>query len=231
MALNWLYCSIRSRAVVNFVDVCGFNTCRGSPELPEVRLLVRFSLRRLRFSLRTHTSVLLYSNTIFCPGDNSISLGRTDASRQNSTTTNARSMSYGYTGAMLYQALCGVQRQTCESYCSLEQLVASLFATDVGKSASGTYHPKTGGATPEDTCTDHPICCIVGGCTWTRVSRQHIIAITWHVSQLTLLEPLTVTGASAFCFGERYRDVLSQSLDENNNIQTSTDSCTVVLRI
>ena len=32
----------------------------------------------------------------------------------------------------------------CESYCSLEQLVASLSATDdVGKSAAGTYHPKT----------------------------------------------------------------------------------------
>ena len=31
----------------------------------------------------------------------------------------------------------------CESYCSLEQLVASLSAADEGKSAAGTYHPKT----------------------------------------------------------------------------------------
>ena len=31
----------------------------------------------------------------------------------------------------------------CESYCSLEQLVASLSAVNVGKSAAGTYHPKT----------------------------------------------------------------------------------------
>ena len=47
---------------MNFVDdVCGFDTHRGSAELQQVRLLVvRFSLRRLRFSLRTHTSVLLY---------------------------------------------------------------------------------------------------------------------------------------------------------------------------
>ena len=45
---------------------------RGSPELQQVRLLVRFSLKRLRFSLCTHTYVLLYSDTVRCPGDNSI---------------------------------------------------------------------------------------------------------------------------------------------------------------
>ena len=33
----------------------------------------------------------------------------------------------------------------CESYCSLEQLVASLSAADEGASAAGTYHPKTEG--------------------------------------------------------------------------------------
>ena len=117
---------------------------RGSPELQQVRLLVRFSLKRLRFSLYTHTYVLLYSDTVRCSGDNSIKLGRTDESRQNSTTTNARSMSYRYTGVMLYQALCGVSTATV-SFCSLEQLVASFCAADKGKSASGTYHPKTEG--------------------------------------------------------------------------------------
>ena len=51
----------------------------------------------------------------------------------------------------------------CESYCSLEQLVASLSAANKGKSAAGTYHPKTEGySTSEHTCTDHPVCCIVG---------------------------------------------------------------------
>ena len=111
-ALTSLHCSIRSRVEVNFVDVCGFDARRGSPELQQVRLPGLFSRRRLRFSLRTHTSVLLYSDTVLCPGqDNSIILGRTDASRQNSATTNARSMSYRYTGVMLCQALCGVQRQ------------------------------------------------------------------------------------------------------------------------
>ena len=59
-ALTSLHCcSIRSRVEVNFVDVCGFDARRGSPELQQVRLPVRFSRRRLRFSLRTHTSVLL----------------------------------------------------------------------------------------------------------------------------------------------------------------------------
>ena len=33
----------------------------------------------------------------------------------------------------------------CESYCSLEQLVVSLSATDEGKSAAVTYNPKTEG--------------------------------------------------------------------------------------
>ena len=110
-ALTSLHCSIRSRIEVNFVDVCGFDARRGSSELQQVRLPVRFSRRRLRFSLRTHTSVLLYSDTVLCPGDNSIRLGRTDASRQNSATTNARITSHRYTGVMLCQALCGVQRQ------------------------------------------------------------------------------------------------------------------------
>ena len=39
-----------------------------------------------------------------------------------------------------------------------------------------------------------------------------------------------MTGASASCFGERYRDVLSsQNLDENNSTQTSTDCCCTVV--
>ena len=109
--LTSLHCSIRSRVKVNFVDVCGFDARRGSPELQQVRLPVRFPRRRLRFSLRTHTYVLLYSDTVLCPGDNSTILGRTDTSRRNSATTNACSISYRYTGVMLCQALCGVQRQ------------------------------------------------------------------------------------------------------------------------
>ena len=109
-ALTSLHCSSRSRVEVNFV-VRGFDARRGSPELQQVRLPVLFSRRRLRFRLRTHTSVLLYSDTVLCPDNNSIRLGPTGTSRQNSATTNARSMSYRYTEVMLCQALCGFQRQ------------------------------------------------------------------------------------------------------------------------
>ena len=118
----------------------------------------------------------------------------------------------------------------CESYCSLEQLVASLSAADEGKAAAGTYNPKTEGYYIRRHSCKPPGLLYCGGCTWTRISRQPIIAITWHFSQQTLLEPLTASGARASCFGERYRDVLYQNLDENNNTQTNTDCCTVVLR-
>ena len=103
-ALTSLHCSIRSRVEVNFVDVCGFDARRGSWNCS--RFVCRYG-----FHEDVLDSVPLYSDTVLCPGDNSIILGRTDASRQISATTHARSMSYRYTGVMLCQALCGVQRQ------------------------------------------------------------------------------------------------------------------------
>ena len=78
-----------------------------------------------------------------------------------------------------------------ESYCSLEQLVALLCAAHEGKSASGTYHPKTEGYTRRYLYRK-PDLLYCEGCTWTRISRQSIIAITWHFFQQTLLKPLTV---------------------------------------
>ena len=71
-ALTSLHCSVRSGVEVNFVDVCGFDPRRGSPVCSRFLDVLRFSRRRLRFSLRTHTSLLLYSDTILCPGDNFI---------------------------------------------------------------------------------------------------------------------------------------------------------------
>ena len=118
----------------------------------------------------------------------------------------------------------------CERYCSLEQLVASLSAADEGKFAAGTYRPKTEGYYTRRHSYKPPDLLYCGERTWTRIIRRPVIAITWHFSQQTLLESLTVTGARASCFGERYRYVLYQNLDENNNAQTSTDCCTVVLR-
>ena len=96
----------------------------------------------------------------------------------------------------------------CESYYSLEQLVASLSAADERKSVAGTYHPKTEGYYTRRHWYKPPSLMYCGECTWTRISRRSIIAITWHFSQQTLLEPLTVAGARTSCFGERYRDVL-----------------------
>ena len=106
----------------------------------------------------------------------------------------------------------------CESSCSLEQLVASLCAAREEKSVSGTHHLKTEGYYTRRYWTMYrrPGLLYCGGCTWTRKNRQPTIEITWHFSQQTLLEPLTVTGASASCFGERYW-VVSQNLDENNS--------------
>ena len=117
----------------------------------------------------------------------------------------------------------------CEVLCSLEQLVASLSAADGGKSAAGTYYPKTEGYYIRRHLYKPPGLLYCGGCTWTRISRQPIIALTWHFSQQSLIEPLTVSGACASCFSERYRDVMYHNLDENNT-QTSTECCTVVLR-
>ena len=80
--------------------------------------------------------------------------------------------------------------------------------THEGKSASGTYHPKTEGDTRRYLYRPPGrLFAVLWGCTWTRIRRQPIIAITWHFSQQALLEPFTVTGASASCFDERYRDV------------------------
>ena len=58
--------------------------------------------------------------------------------------------------------------------------------------------------------------------TWTGMIRMSIISNTWYFSQQTLLEALIVTGGSASCFSEQYRDLLlylHQKLDGNNSNQ------------
>ena len=84
----------------------------------------------------------------------------------------------------------------CESFCSVEQLAAHK-----GKSPSEDRRLR------QKILVQTTRFVVLWGCTWTRISRQPIIATTWYFFQQTLLEPLTVTGASASCFGERYRDV------------------------
>ena len=71
----------------------------------------------------------------------------------------------------------------CESYCSLV-LVASLFAVDEGnllpvriiRRQKATTYIRRHVYKP-------PGLLYCGGCTWTRISRQPIIATTWHFSQ------------------------------------------------
>ena len=93
---------------------------------------------------------------------------------------------------------CAEFNGNCESYCSLERLVASLSAAaDEENSAAGTYHPKTEGYYTRRHLYKPPGLLYCGGCTWTRISRQHIIAIICHFFQQTLLEPLTVDDTSA----------------------------------
>ena len=118
---------------------------RGSPEMQQVRLLVRFSLERLRFSLCTHTYVLLYSDTVRCPGDNSIKLGGERMYRHRIPPQRMHAACRIVTRGSCCTKRFGEFNGNCESFCSLEQLVASLCAADEGKSASGTYHPKTEG--------------------------------------------------------------------------------------
>ena len=145
-----------------------FRYSSGSPKMQQVRRLVRFSLhRRLRFSIYHTASVrilrtaALRYNTLPGPGNNSIRLGRTDASRQNSKTRDARSISYHGTGVMLYQALREFNGN-CESYCSLEQLVALLCSAHE-ENLPPIRIIRSQKATPEDTCTDLQVCCVVGG--------------------------------------------------------------------
>ena len=72
-------------------------------------------------------------------------------------------------------------------------------------------------ATPEDTCTDHQICSIVGGALGLEQAGSLLQQLPGtFLNKLFSKCRMLMTGASASCFGERYRDVLPQNLDENN---------------
>ena len=123
-----------------------FRYSSGSPEMQQVRRLVRFSLRRLRFSLGTRTSLLLYSNTVCCPGGNSIRWGEQmhrDKIPPQRMHAACRIVTRGSCCTKRFAEF----NSNCEIYCSLEQLVASLCAGHERKSASATFHPKTEGYT------------------------------------------------------------------------------------
>ena len=137
-ALTSLHCSIRSKVEVNFVDVCGFDARRGSPELQQVRLPVRFSRRRLRFSVRTHTSALLctriqYVALVIILSDSGERMHRDKIPPQRMHAA-CRIVTRG---SCCTKRFAEFNSNNCESCCSLEQLVASLSAADEEKSAAG----------------------------------------------------------------------------------------------
>ena len=172
----------------------------------EEQVLLR---RRLRSSLHHTTSVhiLLYC----CTRIQYVSLatilfrlGRTDASIQNSNTTDACSMPFRDTGVMNFTGLGG----NCESYCSLEQLAAPLcaahkrIAIDIFLRISEDkrhHYQKMLYISPGLLYCDECICI--------RISRQSSNYLVTFLEQ-TLLELLSVAGPSAFCFGEQYRHLL-----------------------
>ena len=173
--------------------MCGFDARRGSPELQQVRLPVRFSRRRLRFSLRPILlyCVLGYSTLPWRYFYQTRANGCIETKFHHNECTQHVVPLHG--GHLVPSAL--------------RSSTATVKAVVVWSSWMRRYPPqmrenmllirRQKATIPEDTCTNHPVCCIVGGCTWTRISRRPIIAITWHFSQQTLLEPLTVTGARA----------------------------------
>ena len=117
---------------------------RGSPKLQQVRLLVRFSLERLRFS---HVPILMYCCTRIQYVALAIILSNSGERMHRDKIPPQRMHA---ACRIVTRGSCCTKRfaefnGNCESFCSLEQLVASLCAADEGKSASVTYHPKTEG--------------------------------------------------------------------------------------
>ena len=158
--------------------MCGFDT-RRAPRNNCSRFVCRYGFHEdVVDSL--YVPILLYRCTrvtVRCPGDNSIRLRRTDAWRQNSTTTNARSMFLSLHGVHVVPS----------AWRSLTATVKSLV---VWNSWSRCYaphmrknllpvRPKAEGYTRRYLIVYRPpdlLYC--GGCTGTRINRQPIVAIT-----------------------------------------------------
>ena len=98
-ALNSLHCSIRSKVLVNFADVCGFKTSRAPRKITCSSTSTVFTIQTSYIqsvpqNLRVHT---FFGSPVFCtavlgyrirpPGDNSIRIGRMDSFRQKSNST------------------------------------------------------------------------------------------------------------------------------------------------
>ena len=139
-----------------------FRYSSGSTELQQVRLLVRFPLRRLRFSVRTHTYVLLYSDYSTLPRRY---FYQTPANgcietkfHHNECTQHVVSLHGGHVVPSALRSSTATVKSIVVwnswSRCYALHMRETLFPVRI------TRRQK---ATPEDTCTDHKICGIVGG--------------------------------------------------------------------
>ena len=174
-ALTSLHCSIRSRVEVNFVDVCGFDARRDSPELQQVRLPVRFSRRRLRFSLRTHTSVLCctriqyFALTIILSGSGErMHRDKIPPQRMHAA---CRIITRGSCCAKHFTEYVVSLHSGHVVPSALRSSTATVKAIVVWNSCSRRYPPqmrenllpvriirRQKATTSEDTCTNHPVC-------------------------------------------------------------------------
>ena len=146
-ALNSLHYSIRSRVEVNFVDLCGYDTRRAG--LPGIAAGSSAGTVFTKTSSiqSMYPSILMYCCTriqyvalaiILSNSGERMHRDRIPPQRMHAA---CRIVTRGSCCTKRFAEFNG----NCESFCSLEQLVASLCAADEGKSASGTHHPKTEG--------------------------------------------------------------------------------------
>ena len=145
-SLNLLHYSIRSRVEVNFVDVCGYDTRRAG--LPGIAAGSSAGTVFTRTFDSVYVPILMYCCTriqyvalaiILSSSGERMHRHRIPPQRMHAA---CRILTRGSCCTKHFAEFNG---NYCESFCSLEQLVASLCAADEGKSASGTYHPKTEG--------------------------------------------------------------------------------------
>ena len=182
--LNSLHCSIRLKVEVHFADVCGFDA-RRAPR--SCRRFVCWHGSHKDVLDSVYVPILLYCCTriqyvalaiILSSSGERVHRDKIPPQRMHAACR------------IVTRGSCCTNRfaefnSNCERCCNLEQLVASLCAAHEGKSASGTYHLKTEGYT-RIYLYKPPDLLYCGECTWTKISRQPTITITWHLSQQTL---------------------------------------------
>ena len=194
-ALTSLHCSIRSRVKLNFIHVCA------------VSMLVGASRNSSRFDCRhglnedvldsVYVPILLYCCTRIQNVDLAIILSDSGERMHRDKIPPQR----------MHAAWRIVTRVSC---CTIISALRSSTATTVKANVvwnrwSRCYAPQMReNLLPENRRLHQEILvqtirfAVLWGCTWTinRISRQSIVAITWHFSQQTLLELLTVDDRS-----------------------------------